>query len=112
MRSIFYENYGEPCKVLQLRDVPDLPAPAAGGKVIRITRGRSIRVISSASADVSRSGKHGGGRAGWRTTGLQGVGVIEQVGHESKELKPGMRVAFFPAKWAWGEYVIAPAQTP
>src|SRR5579864_2805424 len=107
MRSIIYENYGEPSKVLQLRDVPDLPAPAAGEVLIRVharpvhpgdligVRGR-YRAPGN-TADVAPGGAR---------PGFEGAGVIEQVGHESKELKPGMRVAFFPAKWAWGEYVI------
>lgn len=114
MRSIIYEHYGEPKEVLQLRDVPDLPAPNATEVLIRVyarpilpgdllgVRGR-YRAPGN-TADVAPGGAR---------PGFEGVGVIEAVGPDvvaSTGLSPGRRVAFFPAKWAWSDYVLAPVQ--
>src|SRR5882757_3551865 len=114
MRSILYEYYGEPGDVLRLRDVPDLPAPSSGEVLIRVhsrpvhpgdllgVRGRYRSPGNS--ADVAPGGAR---------PGFEGAGVLEAVGPNvdvSTGLTPGIRVAFFPAKWAWSDYVLAPAQ--
>jgi NADPH:quinone reductase-like Zn-dependent oxidoreductase len=114
MRSILYEHYGEPGEMLRLHDVPDLSAPSAGEVLIRVhsrpvhpgdllgVRGRYRSPGNT--ADVAPGGAR---------PGLEGAGVIEAVGPNvdaSTGLTPGGRVAFFPAKGAWGDYVLAPAQ--
>jgi NADPH:quinone reductase-like Zn-dependent oxidoreductase len=114
MRSILYEHYGEPGDVLRLRDMPDLAAPSAGEVLIRVqsrpvhpgdllgVRGR-YRAPGN-TADVAPGGAR---------PGFEGAGAIEAVGPNvdvSTALTPGMRVAFFPAKWAWSDHVLAPAQ--
>jgi len=114
VRSILYEHYGEPGDVLRLRDVPDLPAPSSGEVLIRVhsrpvhpgdllgVRGRYRSPGNS--ADVTPGGAR---------PGFEGAGVLKAVGPNvdaSSGLTPGIRVAFFPAKWAWSDYVLAPAQ--
>jgi NADPH:quinone reductase-like Zn-dependent oxidoreductase len=114
MRSILYEHYGEPGDVLRLCDVPDLPAPASGEVLIRVhsravhpgdllgIRGRYRSPGNT--ADVAPSGAR---------PGFEGAGVIEAVGPNvvaSTGLTPDRRVAFFPAKGAWSDYVLAPAK--
>src|SRR5712691_6517079 len=44
-----------------------------------------------------------------RVPGLEGVGTIVRLGTNAKGAKrfsEGQRVAFFPAKGSWGEYVV------
>src|SRR6058998_2045397 len=45
----------------------------------------------------------------YRVPGFEGVGLIVRLGTSAKAAKrfsEGQRVAFFPAKGAWGEYVV------
>lgn len=114
MRSIIYHQYGEPAEVLQLTETPELPAPGAGEVLIRV-RSRPVH-----PGDLL--GIRGRYRAPGNTTpvgpdgarpGFEGMGVIEALGPGVKAeqgLKPGMRVAFFPARWAWSDQVLAPVR--
>ena len=114
MRSIVYERYGEPNQVLKLQDVPN-PPPPNEGEVL-------VRVLSRPVHPGDLIGVRGGYRsprniagvpAGGARPGFEGYGIVEASGpgiDAAKGLTPGSRVAFFPAKWAWGEYVLAPAQ--
>lgn len=114
MRSIVYEHYGEPGAVLLLRDVPDLAAPSPGEVLIRV---QSRPVLPGDLLGVRGRYRSPGNTAdvapGGARPGFEGVGVIEAVGPNvdtSTGLTSGRRVAFFPAKWAWSDYVLAPAQ--
>lgn len=114
MRSIIYHQYGEPAEVLQLTETPELPAPGAGEVLIRV-RSRPVH-----PGDLL--GIRGRYRAAGNTTpvgpdgarpGFEGMGVIEALGpgvEAEQGLKPGMRVAFFPARWAWSDQVLAPVR--
>jgi NADPH:quinone reductase-like Zn-dependent oxidoreductase len=112
MRSILYEHYGEPADVLRLHDVPELPAPGTGEVLIRVlsrpvhpgdllgVRGR-YRAPGN-TADVVPGGAR---------LGFEGAGVVEATGpNVTATLTPGTRVAFFPARWAWSDHVLASAQ--
>ena len=114
MRSIIYHQYGEPADVLQLTETPELPAPGAGEVL--------IRVLSRPVHPGDLLGIRGRYRAPGNTTpvgpdgarpGFEGMGVIAAAGPGAGAghgLKPGMRVAFFPAKWAWSDLVLAPVR--
>ena len=114
MRSIVHDHYGEPREVLQLRNVPGLPAPGVGEVLIRV-RFRPIHpgdLIGVRglyrSSDNTSDVAPGGARPGF-----DGTGIVEAMGsgvNAKTKLRPGSRVSFFPAKWAWGEYVLAQAQ--
>jgi NADPH:quinone reductase-like Zn-dependent oxidoreductase len=112
MRSIIYHQYGEPAEVLRLSEVPDLPAPAEGEVLIRVHSRPvhpgdllGIRGRYRAPGNTSPVGPDGA------RPGFEGVGVIEAVGAGvGPALAPGMRVAFFPARWAWSDKVLAPAR--
>jgi NADPH:quinone reductase-like Zn-dependent oxidoreductase len=114
MRSIIYHQYGEPAEVLQLTEAPELPAPGAGEVL--------IRVGSRAVHPGDLLGIRGHYRAPGNTApvgpdgvrpGFEGMGTIESVGPgvaPEHGLVPGARVAFFPARWAWSDKVLAPAR--
>ncbi len=114
MRGIIYDHYGEPNEVLALRDVPNLPEPGTGEVLIRVT---SCSVHPGDLLGVRGRYRSPGNTAdvapGGARPGFEGAGVIEGVGSDVDPLRglaPGVRVAFFPARWAWSERVVAPAQ--
>jgi NADPH:quinone reductase-like Zn-dependent oxidoreductase len=114
MRSIIYHRYGEPADVLQLTEAPALPAPGKGEVLIRTTS-RPIH-----PGDLL--GVRGFYRPPGNTTpvapdgarpGFEGTGTIEAVGPDvdpAAGLIVGKRVAFFPARWAWSDKVLASAR--
>jgi NADPH:quinone reductase-like Zn-dependent oxidoreductase len=114
MRSIIYHRYGEPADVLQLTEAPDLPAPGKDEVLIRATSRPvhpgdliGIRGLYRAPGNTSPLGPDGA------RPGFEGAGVVEAVGagiEPASGLLPGARVAFFPARWAWGDKVLAQAR--
>lgn len=113
MRSL-YENYGEPRDVLRLVDVPDLAAPGASEVLIR-AHSRPIHPgdLRGVRGQYRAPGNTADVAPGGARPDFEGAGIIEAVGPNvdaSTGLTPGTRVAFFPAKWAWSDYVLAPAQ--
>ncbi len=113
MRSIIYHQYGEPADVLHLTEAPELPAPAQGEVLIRVTHRPihpgdllGVRGRYRAPGNSAPVGPEGA------RPGFEGAGVIESVGGGvDPALAPGVRVAFFPARWAWSDKVIAPARS-
>ena len=116
MRSIVYQSYGEPAEVLQVTEAPDLPAPGKGEVLIRATSRPvhpgdliGIRGFYRAPGNTSPVGPDGA-RPGFEGAG---AGVVEAVGagiEPASGLLPGARVAFFPARWAWSDKVLAQAR--
>jgi NADPH:quinone reductase-like Zn-dependent oxidoreductase len=114
MRSIIYHHYGEPAEVLKLTEAPALPPPGPGEVLIHVAsrpvhpgdllgiRGRYR--VPGKETPVGLEGAR---------PGFEGMGVIESVGagvDGTRGLVPGARVAFFPARWAWSDKVLAPAR--
>ncbi|NYE62772.1 NADPH:quinone reductase-like Zn-dependent oxidoreductase [Duganella sp. 1224] len=112
MRSIIYHQYGEPAEVLHLTEAPELPPPSQGEVLIRVTHRPihpgdllGVRGRYRAPGNTAPVGVDGA------RPGFEGAGVIEAVGAGvDPALAPGARVAFFPARWAWSDKVIAPAR--
>lgn len=114
MRSIIYHQYGEPADVLQLTEAPELPAPGGGEVLIRVLSRPvhpgdliGIRGRYRAPGNAAPLGPEGA------RPGFEGMGVIEALGpgvDAAQGLAPGARVAFFPARWAWSDKVLAPVR--
>jgi NADPH:quinone reductase-like Zn-dependent oxidoreductase len=114
MRSIIYHRYGEPADVLQLKEVPTLRAPGKDDVLIRTTSRPihpgdllGIRGFYRSPGDTSPVGPDG------NRPGFEGTGTIEAVGPDVNPalgLVSGARVAFFPARWAWSDKVVAAAR--
>lgn len=114
MRSVIYHRYGEPAEVLQVTEAPDLPVPAKGEVLIRATSRPvhpgdliGVRGLYRAPGNVSPVGPDGA------RLGFEGAGVVDAVGADidpASGLLPGKRVAFFPARWAWSDKVLASAR--
>ncbi|NGZ88142.1 alcohol dehydrogenase catalytic domain-containing protein [Duganella aceris] len=114
MRSVIYHQYGEPAEVLQLTEAPDLRQPDAGEVLIRVLSRPvhpgdllGIRGRYRAPGNLTPVGPDGA------RPGFEGMGVVESIGagvDPVRNLKRGTRVAFFPARWAWSEHVLAQAQ--
>jgi hypothetical protein len=114
MRSIIYHRYGEPADVLQLTEAPELPAPGKGEVLIRATSRPihpgdllGVRGFYRSPGNTTPVGPDG------NRPGFEGAGIIEAAGPDvdpASGLAPGKRVAFFPARWAWSDKVLAAAR--
>ncbi|MFE9686570.1 alcohol dehydrogenase catalytic domain-containing protein [Streptomyces sp. NPDC006285] len=107
MRAIVYDQHGQAGQVLRLSEQPP-PTPSAGQVRVRVLSrpvhpGDLAGVEGFPGVPTQRS-------ATPRTPGLEGMGVVETVGEDVRDLRPGQRVAFFPVPGAWGEFVTAPAE--
>ncbi|HEY4074946.1 MAG TPA: zinc-binding dehydrogenase [Herbaspirillum sp.] len=113
MRTILYRSYGEPAKVLELADVPEVAGPAANEVLIRVISrpihpGDLLGVAGRYRAPGDTSNVAPGGNR----PGFEGMGFIDAVGSAvdaSAGLSVGARVAFFPGRWARGERVVVAA---
>jgi NADPH:quinone reductase-like Zn-dependent oxidoreductase len=106
MRAITYDQHGDAGRVLRLSEQPAPAAPAPGQVRVRVLS-RPIHPGDLAGVE----GLPGEPRQPFTTPripGVEGMGVIETVGEDVKDLRPGRRVAFFPVPGAWGEVVTAP----
>jgi threonine dehydrogenase-like Zn-dependent dehydrogenase len=73
---------------------------------------RSIQAISWESWGSPAFGTPPTISAAGRVPGLEGAGVVSEVGAHidaSRGLRPGLRVAFFPAPGSWRDEVVVPA---
>jgi NADPH:quinone reductase len=111
MRSIVHRELGDPVQVLRLEQTPP-PALAPHQVIIRtsyapIHPGDLLGVKGSPAAGTPPAIGSGG-----RVPGFEGAGVVTEVGRGvnlASGIKPGARVAFFPAGSTWSEQVIVPA---
>lgn len=100
MKAIQIFEYGDP-EVMQYREV-DIPQPKAGEALIKI-KAAGVNFI-----DVyHRTGQYPGSLP--FTPGMEGAGVVEAVGPEVTEVKPGDRVAYAMQMGSYGEYAVVPA---
>lgn len=112
MRSIHYHAYGRPEDVLRVDEVAEPAAP--GPDEVR------VRVLARPVHPGDLLGVAGRYRlpsdtapvpAGGNRPGFEGMGIVDAVGaNAAGRLRPGMRVAFFPGRGAWGELAVVPAQ--
>jgi NADPH:quinone reductase len=111
MRSIVHRELGDPAQVLRLEQ---RPAPTLGSQQVRVRTtytpihpGDLLSVRGSPAAGTPPAV----GSAG-RVPGFEGAGVVTEVGRGvdlTSGIKPGARVAFFPAGSTWSEQVVVPA---
>jgi NADPH:quinone reductase-like Zn-dependent oxidoreductase len=100
--------------VLQLTEAPTLPAPGKGEVLIRTTSRPihpgdllGVRGFYRSPGNTTPVGPDGA------RPGFEGTGTIEAVGPDvdpASGLIVGKRVAFFPARWAWSDKVLASAR--
>jgi NADPH:quinone reductase-like Zn-dependent oxidoreductase len=105
MKAIVFERFGEPREVLQLRDVPMPPTPAAGEVRVRMR----MSPINPSDLMTVR-GQYGRLPSLPATPGFEGVGVIDAVGSgwlaTLRGIRPGRRVAVLNAQGGnWAEFV-------
>jgi NADPH:quinone reductase len=111
MRRIVHHKLGEPAQMLR---VEDDPSAALGPDQVRIRvsyapihPGDLLGVMGSPAFGTPPTIGSGG-----RVPGFEGAGVVSEVGDRidrSLGLKPGLRVAFFPALGSWRDEVVVPA---
>ncbi len=100
MKAVQIFEYGGP-EVMQYREA-DVPQPKAGEALVR------IKAVGVNFIDVyHRTGRYPGNLP--FTPGMEGAGVVEAVGPEVTEVKPGDRVAYAMQPGSYGEYTIVPA---
>ena len=101
MRGIQVKRYGGP-EVLEYGELPD-PAPAAGEVIVR------VKVAGVNFTDVySRTGMYPGALP--FTPGVEGVGIVEQLGSGVTDVKVGARVGWVMIKGGYAEQIALPAQ--
>src|SRR5258706_12699765 len=110
-RAIVHSEYGAPEKVLKIArrqfNSEELGADDVVVKVI-------ARPIHPGDIQILSALPQGGPvepipEGTVRVPGFEGVGTIVRLGTNAKaatRVSEGQRVAFFPAKGAWGEYVV------
>lgn len=113
MKAIHYREYGNPAEVLTLADVPDPPKPQGAEVLIEVLK-RPIHPgdLLGVQGKYRAPGSSTGVAAGGSIPGFEGVGRVLALGGDVDPLdgiSVGSRVAFFPARGAWSESVIAQA---
>ena len=113
MRRIVHHELGEPARVLR---VEDGPSPSLGPDHVRVRLsyapihpGDLLGIMGSPAFGTPPTIASGG-----RVPGFEGAGVVSEVGARvdpALGLKPGLRVAFFPAPGAWCDEVVVPASS-
>lgn len=107
MRTIRYHSYGNPEQVLQVDEVAAPPAPADGEIQVRVLA-RPIHPgdLLGVAGRYRSPGDTSNVAPGGSMIGFEGAGVVEAVGAGvGSQFAVGTRVAFFPARGAWGELV-------
>ncbi|KAB2971018.1 zinc-binding dehydrogenase [Streptomyces sp. SS1-1] len=109
MRTVVHTRQGNPADVLTLREDPDPPPrPGTGQVLVRLL----VRPVHPGDlAGVEGMPGLAEQRLGEvRTPGVEGMGVVESVGPDVRGLRPGQRVAVFPAPGTWADFVVVAAE--
>jgi NADPH:quinone reductase-like Zn-dependent oxidoreductase len=106
MKAVIFERFGNPCEVLEIRDIP-IPKPARGQ-----VRVRMIASPINPSDLLYIAGGHGLPTHLPATPGFEGVGVVvESGGGFMGWLRKGQRVAVINDRTGnWQEHCIIPAR--
>lgn len=106
MRTVAHTRQGEPAQVLTLREEPDRPRPGVGEVLVRML----VRPVHPGDlAGVEAPAGPTEQQPEVRTPGVEGMGVVENVGEDVRTLRPGQRVAVFPAPGTWADFVVVAA---
>lgn len=100
MRSVRFERFGEPEEVLRLENLPT-PSPGPGEVLVRMR----ARPINPADLLTVR-GLYGALPKLPATPGLEGAGVVEEVGPDVRGVQVGQRVIPTGTPGTWQEYVV------
>jgi NADPH:quinone reductase-like Zn-dependent oxidoreductase len=105
MKSIRFEQYGEPAKVLSVEELP-LPDPGKGEARVRI-----LASPVNPSDLLYVRGHYAGVQAHFPApVGFEGVGIVDAVGPEVQNLVTGQRVSVVNGQGGnWAEYSVVPA---
>jgi mitochondrial enoyl-[acyl-carrier protein] reductase / trans-2-enoyl-CoA reductase len=103
LKALIQTDYGDPAKVLQLRDVPDVQAGAD-----EVVIAMETAVVHAADARTVL-GAEGFRKKLPRTPGYEGVGRVLRVGHAVKDFEPGARVFAPIGVGTFREQIVAPA---
>jgi NADPH2:quinone reductase len=113
MRRIVHYGLGEPAQVLRVEDGPSEPLRPDQVRVrvscAPIHPGDLLGVMGSPAFGAPPTITSDG-----RVPGFEGAGLVSEVGAKIDPrlgLRPGLRVAFFPAPGSWREEVVVPAGT-
>ncbi len=108
--AVIQREYGQPREVLRLAELPlSVGELASDEMLVRVT----CRPIHLGDIHILSGLPQGGPvipipEGEYRVPGFEGVGVVELLGEEARTayyFRDGQRVAFFPARGAWGEYI-------
>lgn len=100
MHAILVQEYGGP-QVLQIEGIPT-PEPGPGEARVKI-EAAGVNFI-----DVyHRTGSYPGQLP--ITPGVEGAGVVDSVGPDVEDLRPGDRVAYAMQRGSYSEYAVVPA---
>ncbi|HEV7715118.1 MAG TPA: alcohol dehydrogenase catalytic domain-containing protein, partial [Steroidobacteraceae bacterium] len=103
MKALIQSDYGDPAKVLQLRDVPDVDAGTD-----EVVIAMETAVVHAADARTVL-GAEGFRKKLPRTPGYEGVGRVLRVGHAVKDFEPGARVFAPVGVGTFREQIAVPA---
>jgi NADPH:quinone reductase-like Zn-dependent oxidoreductase len=103
MKSVRFNEFGEPTKVLSVEDMPQ-PEPDAGQVLVKL-RARPI----NPSDLLTVQGLYGLLPKLPATPGLEGMGEVAAIGDGVKHLSLGQRVIPIGVPGTWQEYVLAPS---
>ncbi|MDK1348717.1 alcohol dehydrogenase catalytic domain-containing protein [Streptomyces sp. 378] len=106
MRAVMHTRQGEPAQVLTLRERPDRSRPGAGEVLVRMLV-RPVHPGDLAGVEARAGPTERQPEA--RIPGVEGMGVVESAGADVHPLRPGQRVAVFPAPGTWAESVVVAA---
>ncbi|MDX3359096.1 MULTISPECIES: zinc-binding dehydrogenase [Streptomyces] len=107
MRTVTHTAPGEPEDVLTLREDSSPPRPGTGQVLVRLLV-RPVHPGDLALVRHAPTPPEQGPES--RVPGVEGMGIVESVGPEVRpDLRPGRRVAVFPAPGTWSDFVVVPA---
>lgn len=107
MRTVTHTAPGEPEDVLTLREDSSPPRPGTGQVLVRLlvrpVHPGDLALVRHAPTPPEQGPE-------FRVPGVEGMGIVESVGPEVRpDLRPGRRVAVFPAPGTWSDFVVVPA---
>lgn len=100
MKAVRVHQFGDP-EVLSCEDVP-LPEPGAGEARVKV-EAAGVNFIDI----YHRTGLYPGQLP--ITLGMEGAGIVDAVGPDVSEVKPGDRVAYAMQQGSYAEYAIVPS---
>ena len=108
MRTVVHTRQGDPAQVLTVREDPDPPPSPGTGQVLVRLLVRPVHPGDLAGVE-GLPGLPEQRPSEVRTPGVEGMGVVESVGPDVRALRPGRRVAVFPAPGTWADFVVVAA---